>query len=110
MRFHPRPFRVIFRIDEASARRAKARVYNSFILDERDKSEEAHFSDDCDDLQDRWKPSIQLDKEHAIVVREADAALDLTPQHDLLMPERCIPRLKPALRLEWRRQNGQDET
>jgi hypothetical protein len=67
-------------------------------------------TDDCEDLQDRWKPSIQLDKEQAIVVREVDAALDLTPQHDQLMPERCVLRLKPTLRLEWRRQNGQDET
>src|SRR5258706_9919905 len=28
--------------------------------------------DDCENLQDRWKPAIQLDKEPAIIVREPD--------------------------------------
>jgi hypothetical protein len=31
------------------------------------------------------KPSIQLDKEHAIAVREPDSAAHLTPQNDQLM-------------------------
>ena len=61
------------------------------------------------DLQDRRKPSIQLDKEPAIVVREPDAALHLAPQHDQLMSERRVLCLKPALRLERRGQDAQDE-
>jgi hypothetical protein len=31
--------------------------------------------DDREDLQDRWKPPIQLDKEPAIMVRELDATM-----------------------------------
>ncbi|MGA7403165.1 MAG: hypothetical protein WBW67_00015 [Pseudolabrys sp.] len=57
---------------------------------------------DLDDLQNRRKPSIQLDKEPAIAVREPDPTLKLTPQDDQLMSERCILCLKPALRLAWR--------
>jgi hypothetical protein len=34
----------------------------------------------------------------------------LAPQNYQLMSERRILGLKPALRLEWRRQNGQDKT
>ena len=67
-------------------------------------------TDDREDLQDRRKPSIQLDKEPAIVVREPDPALHLPPQNDQLMSERRILCFKPALRLEWRGQDGQDET
>ena len=29
--------------------------------------------DDCENLQDGWKPTIQLDEEPAIMVREPDA-------------------------------------
>jgi hypothetical protein len=36
--------------------------------------------DDREDLQDRWKPAIQLDEEPAIIVREPDATMQLTPQ------------------------------
>ena len=36
--------------------------------------------------------------------------LHLTPQDDQLMSERRIFCLKPALRLEWRGQDGQYET
>jgi hypothetical protein len=57
---------------------------------------------DLDDLQNRRKPSIQLDKEPAIAVREPDPPLNLTPQNDQLMSERRILCFKPALRLEWR--------
>ncbi len=57
--------------------------------------------DDHNDLQDRWKPSIQLDKEPVIVVREPDPAVHLTPQNDQLMSERRVLGLKPALRLKW---------
>src|SRR4030081_2376288 len=39
-------------------------------------------SDDRDGLQDRWEPSIQLDQEQAIPVREVDTTAHLPPQHD----------------------------
>jgi hypothetical protein len=54
-------------------------------------------TDDREDLQDRRKPSIQLDQEPAIVVREPDAALHLTSQNDQLMSERRILCFKPDL-------------
>ena len=66
-------------------------------------------TDDGEDLQDRRKLSIQLDKEPAIVVREPDPAAHLTPQNDQLMSEYHVLCFKPALRLEWRGQDGQDE-
>jgi hypothetical protein len=66
-------------------------------------------TDDREDLQDRRKPSIQLDKEPAIIVREQDATLQLTPQNDQLMSERRVLGFKPALRLELRGQDGDDE-
>jgi len=52
--------------------------------------------DDREDLQDRWRPSIQLDEEPAIIVREPDATMQLTPQNNQLMSERrilCLSRL-----------------
>jgi hypothetical protein len=67
-------------------------------------------SDDRENIQDRREPSIQLDQESAIAVREPDPPLHLAPQDDQLMSERCIFCLKPALRLEWRGQDGQHET
>jgi len=66
--------------------------------------------DDREDLQDRRKPSIQLDKEPAVFVRQAGPALHLTPQYDQLMSENRILCLKPHLRLEWRGQDGKYET
>ena len=65
--------------------------------------------DDREDIQDRRKPTIQLDKEPAVAVRQPDPDLNLTPQNDQLMSENRILRLKSALRPEWRGQNGQDE-
>ena len=41
--------------------------------------------------------------------KEPSQALHLTSQNDQLMSERSILRLKSALRLEWRCQNGKDE-
>jgi hypothetical protein len=41
--------------------------------------------DDRNDLQDQRKPSIHLDEEPAIVVREMSAALHLTSQDHQLM-------------------------
>jgi hypothetical protein len=52
---------------------------------------------DRDDLQNRWKPSIQLDKKPAIVVRHPGPAPHFTPQNDQLMSERRVLCLKPAL-------------
>ena len=67
-------------------------------------------TNDDEGLQDRWKPTIQQDKEQAIVVREPNAAVHFTPQNDQLMSERRVLSLKPALRPEWRDQDGQYET
>ena len=58
-----------------------------------------------ENLEDRRKPSIQLDKEPAIVVREPDLALHLTPQNDQLMSECHVLCFKPALDL-----NGEAKT
>jgi hypothetical protein len=65
--------------------------------------------DDCDGVQDRGKPSIQLDEEQAIAVREPNAAAQLAPQNDQLMSQCRVLGFKPALRLEGRSQDGQDE-
>jgi hypothetical protein len=62
-----------------------------------------------DGLEDRWKPSIQLDQEQAIPVPELHAATHFTPQHNQLMPERRVLCFKSALRLEGRDQQGQEE-
>ena len=56
--------------------------------------------DNREDLQERRKPAIQLDKEPAVVVCEPDPALHLTPQNYQLMSERRVLGFKPALRLE----------
>ena len=66
--------------------------------------------DDRNDLQDQRKPSIHLDEEPAIVVREMSAALHLTSQDHQLMSERGILSLKPDPRLEGRGQDRHDET
>src|SRR6202021_2514374 len=57
--------------------------------------------DNCNELQDRWKPSIHLDEEPAVVVARLSSTPDPTPQDDQLS-EHSILRLKPQLRLEWR--------
>jgi hypothetical protein len=64
------------------------------------------WTDDREDLQDRRKSSIQLDKEQAIVVGEPDPAAQLTAQHDQLMSERRILGFEPAPRLEGQDQDG----
>src|SRR5438132_133981 len=63
-------------------------------------------SDDRDGLQDRWKPSIQVDQEQAIPVREVDTTTRFPLQHDQLMSERRVLCLKSALRLEQRGEQG----
>jgi hypothetical protein len=51
--------------------------------------------DDCENLQDGWKPAIQLDKEPAIMVREPDATLQLAPQDNQLMSKHRVLSFKP---------------
>jgi hypothetical protein len=63
---------------------------------------------DRDDMQNRRKPSIQLDKKPAVVVRQPDPALHFTPQNHQLMSERRVLRFEPALRLEWRSQERKE--
>src|ERR1700675_4570211 len=66
--------------------------------------------DDCENLQDLWKPVIQLDKEPAIMVREAEATRPPTLQDIQLMWKHRVLIFKPQLRLEWQGQDGQHET
>jgi hypothetical protein len=66
--------------------------------------------DDCENLHDRRKPAIQLDKEPAIMVGEPDATRQPTPHDIQLMSKHRVLSLKPQLRLEWRGQDGQNET
>jgi len=65
--------------------------------------------DNRNDRQDRWKPSIYLDEEPAVVVGKLGSTPRLAPQNDQLMSEHRILRLKPALRLERRGQHGQNK-
>jgi hypothetical protein len=51
-------------------------------------------ADNREDLQNRWKQSIQLDQELAIAVREPDPARNLALQNDQLMSEGRILRLE----------------
>src|SRR6476659_3260540 len=66
--------------------------------------------DNRENLQDCWKPAIQLDKEPAIMVREPDATMQPTPQDNQLMSQHRVLSFKPCLRLEWRGQDDQNET
>ena len=63
----------------------------------------------CDGLEDCRKPSIQLDEEQTITIRKPDTATHLPSQYDELMSERSVLRLKSALRLERRDEQGQAE-
>jgi len=49
------------------------------------------------------------DEEPAIIVRKVGSASHLPLQNDQLMSKYGILNLKPAVRLEWRGQNGQNE-
>ena len=88
-----------------------------FHLDSRAPSPQVRFlapnSDesrpDATHHQDRWKPSIYLDEEPAVVVGKLGSTPRLAPQNDQLMSEHRILRLKPALRLERRGQHGQNK-
>src|ERR1700675_4280724 len=56
------------------------------------------------------KKAKQLDKEPAIIVREPDATTQPTLQDNQLMSKHPVLSFKPQLRLEWRGQDGQNET
>src|ERR1700757_3499194 len=51
-----------------------------------------------------------LDKEPTIMVVEPDATMQPAPQDNQLMPKHRVLSLKPQLRLEWRGQDGHNET
>jgi hypothetical protein len=44
------------------------------------------------------------------MVREPDATMQPTPQDNQLMSKHRVLRFKPQLRLEWRAQDGHNET
>ena len=67
-------------------------------------------ADDCNNLKDRREPAIKLDKEPAIAVCESNTATQLAPQNNQLMSQHRVLSFKPQLRLEWRDQDGQNET
>src|ERR1700730_2993892 len=54
-------------------------------------------SDDHDGPEDRWEPSIQLDQEQAIPIRELNAAARPPLQHNQLMSERRVLCRKSVL-------------
>src|SRR6201987_3606202 len=54
--------------------------------------------------------SDPLDKEPTIMVGEPDATMQPAPQDNQLMPKHGVLSLKPQLRLEWRGQDGHNET
>jgi hypothetical protein len=63
--------------------------------------------DDRDGLEDRWKPSIQLDQEQAISIRELDTTANPPLQNNQLISERSVLCLKSTLRLDRRGEEGQ---
>src|SRR3984885_1093286 len=65
---------------------------------------------DRENPEDCWKPTIQLDKEPAIMVRQPDATMQPTSQDDQLMSKHRVLGFKPQLRLEWRAKDGKNET
>src|SRR5260370_21095020 len=52
---------------------------------------------------------MQVDKEAAIMVRDREGTMQLTPQDNHVMSKHRVLSLKPQLRLEWRGQDGQSE-
>src|SRR5712664_1228068 len=65
--------------------------------------------DACENLQDCWKPAIQLEKEPALLVCEPNATTRPAPQDNQLMSKHRVLGFKPQLRPEWRGQDGQSE-
>src|SRR6185437_7576314 len=66
--------------------------------------------DNRENLQDRRKPAIQLNKEPAIAACESNTATQLAPRNNQLMSKHRVLSFKPQLRPEWRGQDGQSET
>jgi hypothetical protein len=60
------------------------------------------WPDDHHGLEDRRAPTIKLDEEQAIAVRELDPTVHLALQYDQLLPQRGILCFKSALELEER--------
>jgi hypothetical protein len=56
--------------------------------------------DDCDNLQDLWKPAIQLDEEQAVMVGEPDTTTAAALRDNQLVPKHCVLGFKPQPRLE----------
>jgi hypothetical protein len=67
------------------------------------------WPDDHHGLEDRWTPTIKLDEEQAIAVRELDTTAYLAPEHGQLMPQRAILCFKSALGLEERGNQVKEE-
>jgi hypothetical protein len=65
--------------------------------------------DDRNGLEDRRKPTIQLDEEQTIAVGELDAAAHFALQHGQLVSERGILCFKSALGLEERGDQVKEE-
>jgi|GraSoiStandDraft_14_1057315.scaffolds.fasta_scaffold159112_3 hypothetical protein len=72
-------------------------------------ADESLGADNRDGIEDRWKPSIQLDQEQVIPVGEVNTTTHLPPQYDQLMSECGVLCLKSALRLERLSEQGQEE-
>ena len=53
-------------------------------------------ANDLNGLQYRRKPAVQLDEKQPVAVRQPNPSLTLAMQHDHLLPERRILRLKRA--------------
>src|SRR6476619_2936702 len=66
--------------------------------------------DNHENLQNRRKPAIQLDKEPAIAVCESNTATQIAPQNNQLMSKHRVLSFKPQLRFEWRGQDVQNAT
>ena len=60
-------------------------------------------------LEDRRAPTIKLDEEQAIAVRELDPTTHLALQYNQLLPQRGILCCKSALGLEQRDDQVQGE-
>src|SRR5262245_17254018 len=93
-----------------NTRRTRKQVLNAHPPDQHPqicsdlRPHEGLWPDDRHGLEDRRKPTIQLDEKQAIAVRELDATAHLALQEDQLMPEHGIFCLKSIFRLERRGQ------
>ena len=60
-------------------------------------------------IEHRWAPTIKLNKEHAVAVREPDPTAHLALQYNQLLSQRGIFRFKPAFGLEGRDNQVQEQ-